>query len=132
MSEKHGAVWWTELGTRDVDKALAYYGEICGWAFESMPMEGATYHVGKHGERPIIGIMDLADMQGAEGVPPHWLSYFAVDDLDGAVAKTREMGGDIRREPFDVPGVGKIAIVADPTGAVMGLITPADSEPPPG
>ena len=47
-------------------------------------------------------------------------------DVDAAVAETTALGGEIRRPPFDMPGIGRIAIVADPTGAVMGLMTPAE------
>jgi predicted enzyme related to lactoylglutathione lyase len=61
-------------------------------------------------------------------MPPHWMTYVAVDDVDGAVRTTREAGGTVHREPFDVEGVGRIAIIADPTGAVLGIMTPVPME----
>lgn len=126
MSEKHGMVWWTELMTRDVAGARAYYEKVCGWTFETMPMEEGDYHVANRGGVPTAGVMDMTGMPGLDDVPPHWFSYFAVDDVDAAVAETTALGGEIRRPPFDVPGIGRIAIVADSTGAAMGLMTPAE------
>ena len=62
-------------------------------------------------------------MQGIvpEGTPPHWISYLAVDDIDARSAKVVSAGGEIKREPFEVPNVGRIAIVQDASGAVFGL-----------
>ncbi len=126
MSDSHGMVWWTELMTRDVDAAVKYYGDVCGWTFETMDMmDGSgTYYVGKHGDRPTAGIMDMTPMAHLDQVSPHWFSYFAVDDLEAAMAATKSAGGSVLREPFEIPGTGRIAILQDPTGAAMGMITP--------
>ena len=59
------------------------------------------------------------------GTPPHWMSYLAVDDVDARVAKAKAAGGAVLHEPFDVPGVGRIAILRDGGNAVIGWITPA-------
>ena len=128
MSDNHGKVWWTELMTRDPARAKGFYADICGWSFDEMPMENGTYHVGKVGDQMVIGIFDISAMEGMEQMPPHWLSYLAVDDVDRAVEQTRDAGGQIHREPFDVAGVGRIAIIADPTGAAIGLMTPSEGE----
>ncbi len=130
MSEQQGAVWWTELMTREPGRARDYYAEICGWTFEEMDMAGGegTYIVGKHGERAVIGIFDTSRKPEMQDMPPHWLSYFAVDDVDAATERTRALGGAVHRPPWDIPGVGRIAVVSDPTGAAMGLITPADGQ----
>ncbi|TCO72809.1 VOC family protein [Rhodovulum euryhalinum] len=125
MSQNHGKVWWTELMTRDVPGALAYYRTVCGWHFEPMPMGAGVYQVGHRGDQPVVGVMDLASIEGSEDLPPHWFSYFAVDNLDRALDETRARGGTVIREPFVIQGIGRIAIVTDPTGAAMGLLTPA-------
>lgn len=125
MSENHGKVWWTELMTRDVPGAVAYYSAVCGWRFAPMPTDGGTYHVGSRGAQPVVGVMDMTFIPELDDVPAHWFSYFAVDDLDSALAETRGRGGEVVRAPFDISGVGRIAIVQDPTGATMGLMTPA-------
>ena len=82
------------------------------------------YTIALAGETPTAGMFV---MQGAEheGIPPQWFSYIKVDDVDAAVAKVGAAGGAVRREPFDIPGIGRIAIIADPAGAALGLMTPA-------
>ena len=128
MSERHGMVWWTELMTRDVDAAVKYYGDLCGWTFDKVDMvDGSgTYHVAMLGGTPTAGIVDMSPMTHLSEVPPHWFSYFAVDDLEAAMASTRAAGGSVLREPFEIPDTGRLAILQDPTGAAMGLITPEE------
>jgi hypothetical protein len=125
MGGNHGKVWWSELWTRDPGAAKDYYGQVAGWTFSEMPAEGAIYHVAHNAGQMTAGIMDISGMPGMEATPPHWFTYIAVDDVDGAVAATRAAGGQVHREPWDVPGVGRIAIVGDPTGAAVGIMTPA-------
>lgn len=124
----HGTVMWTELMTRDLPKALEYYSEICGWDYDIMPDPdtGGSYHVAKKDGQPVAGLMDISDMQAQSGEPARWFTYIAVDDVDAAVNATRAAGGEILRPPFDVAGIGRIAIIADPTGAAFGLMTPSD------
>jgi predicted enzyme related to lactoylglutathione lyase len=122
---QHGAIWWNELMARDVPAALDYYRKTCGWSFDPMEMaEGGVYQVAVAHGRPVAGIADMTGMPGLEEVPPHWFTYIAVDDVDDAVSATAAAGGRIRRHPFEVPGIGRIAIVTDPTGAAVGLMTP--------
>jgi len=130
MSKTHGLVYWTELMTHDVPTAVKYYGEVCGWEFDVVPMgEGmGDYYLGKVGGQPVVGMMDMAAMGGMAETQPYWLSYFAVDDLDVAIAATTAAGGQVTRAPFVVPGTGRIAILQDPTGAAMGMMTPEPME----
>ena len=88
-------------------------------------MEEGDYILAKKGDAIISGMTDLAAMPGMEDVPPHWMTYLAVDDVDAAVKDTQAMGGVIHQAPFDVPGVGRIAMIADPSGAAIGLMTPS-------
>jgi hypothetical protein len=126
MSGTHGAIWWSELMTRNPKAARGYYGALCGWSWDTMKMEdGSDYHVASRGGRPIAGVMDVTGMPGMEGVPAHWFTYIAVDDVDAAARATEERGGKVLRPPWDVSGVGRIAILEDPSGATVGLMTPA-------
>ena len=122
----HGFFHWNELMTPDVEKAKTFFADSVGWTFEGMPMgpEGGTYWLAMVDGKPAAGLMA---MQGIvpEGVPPHWMSYLCVDDIDARLKKLEGAGGTIIREAFDIPNVGRIAIIADPTGAVMGWMTPA-------
>ena len=128
MFDFHGVVWWSELMTRDVPAALKYYESVCGWRFDTMPTDTGDYYVARKGDRPMAGIMDMTGLPGVEEVPPHWFTYLAVNDLDAAISETTAQGGTIRRPPFEVPDIGRIAIIADPTGAALGLMTPAGPE----
>lgn len=125
MSQNHGKVWWTELRTRDVQGALQYYKTVCGWHFEQVPLGTAPYYMGKCGGDPVVGVVDIRGQKGMEDVPPHWFSFFAVADVEKVVAETRAREGQVIMEPFDIPFVGRVAIVSDPTGAALGLIRPA-------
>ncbi|RDC72350.1 VOC family protein [Rhodovulum sp. 12E13] len=132
MSQLHGIVWWSELMTRDVDAAKAYYERVCGWRFDDVPMEGGvTYNVAMAHGRPVAGVMDMTGLEGMEEVPPHWFTYLAVDDLDVALDEAGAAGGRVMRPPFEVPDVGRIAIVADASGAALGLMVPATEWDPP-
>jgi predicted enzyme related to lactoylglutathione lyase len=70
------------------------------------------------------GIFDMNAMGLPKEIPEHWLSYLSVDDIDKRVEKAKKAGATIMREPFDVPGVGRIAILKEPGGAVLGWMTP--------
>jgi uncharacterized protein len=120
----HGHFYWNQLMTRDPECAKAFYGANVGWQFEGMPMADGTYWVCKDGDQAVGGIMDINQPQFA-GVPAHWFAYLAVDDVDARVKQATAAGAKLMRPLFDVPGVGRIAIVQDPTGATMGWITPA-------
>lgn len=120
----HGTIHWNELMTTDVAKARAFYAATLGWSYDEMPMEVGTYTLIKIGDEMVGGMMGMEGMP--PGMPSHWFTYIAVDDVDARVAKIKAGGGQVLRDPFDVPGVGRIAIVQDPTGAAMGWMTPAD------
>jgi hypothetical protein len=121
----HGAFHWNELMTRDVKKAKDFYGKSLGWTFDDMPMgEGVTYTIIKSNGEMVGGLMPM-DGPGFDGMPEHWLSYVAVDDVDKRAKAATAAGGKVMREPWDVPGVGRMAIVAAPGGATQGWMVPA-------
>lgn len=120
----YGHFFWNELMTRDVEGAKKFYGATIDWSFEGMPMEDGTYWIAKVGDQPVGGIMEMKGDQ-FEGIPPHWFSYIAIDDVDARVARLENAGGELLRPLFDVPGVGRIAILKDSSGAAIGWITPA-------
>jgi uncharacterized protein len=119
----HGNFYWNELMTRDVEKAKRFYGGTVGWTFDGMPMDGETYWVAKMSDKPVGGVYPMGGPD-FEGVPEHWMSYLAVDDVDARVRQAAGAGAQILRLPFDVPMVGRIAIIRDPGGAEIGWITP--------
>jgi predicted enzyme related to lactoylglutathione lyase len=125
QSAEHGSFYWNELMTRDVGKAKAFYGDVIGWTFEAMPMlDGGTYWIAKVGDRPVGGIFDITAPEFGP-VPESWMSYIAVDDVDARVKKAQSCGATLMKPIFDVPGVGRIAILREPGGAGIGWMTPA-------
>lgn len=119
----HGTFYWAELNTGDVEKAKTFFGETIGWTFKNRPMPGGDYWLAFAGDIPIAGIVAL-DAFAPQGTPPHWFSYLAVDDVDKRVDAAAKAGATIMRPAFDVPDVGRIVILQDPTGAMMGWMTP--------
>lgn len=127
-SETHGKFIWCELMTSDTEAAGRFYSAVVGWSVKAMPMgEGMTYHLFEIGEGdkcPGIGGMMTLPAELAGHVPPNWSGYVAVDDVDRTAQAFEAGGGMIHRQPEDIPGVGRFAVVADPHGAVINIMTP--------
>ncbi|WP_334177215.1 VOC family protein [Pseudoxanthobacter sp.] len=123
MTTKHGHFVWNELYTRDPQAAVRFYSETLGWTFDPMPMEnGTTYYVARDGADYVAGIFQMAGPE-FDGIPEHWFAYIEADDVDNRTAMVAAAGGRIIRAPWDIPQVGRIAIVQAPTGAFYGLMT---------
>ena len=124
---EHGTFYWNELMTHDPERAKAFYGASLGWTFSEMPMENGVYVLASLGEKPVGGIFPMAGPH-FDGVPEHWMSYIAVDNVDERLELAKAQGGEVMRPPFDVPNIGRIAILKDAGGAVQGWMTPAAAE----
>ena len=125
---QHGHFYWNELMTRDPESAKAFYGETLGWTFEGMDMgDDGMYWVCKDGDQPVGGLFSIDNTQ-FDDMPICWFTYIAIDDIDARLEQATKGGGTIKRPAFDVPGIGRIALIEDPTGAAIGWITPAPSE----
>jgi predicted enzyme related to lactoylglutathione lyase len=121
----HGNFYWNELMTRDVNRAKKFYQDTIGWSFEGMPMPEGTYWVAKQDDKPVGGVFDISAPEFKD-VPECWMSYLAVDDVDARVKKAQAAGAKLMKPIFDVPGVGRIAILMEPGGAGVGWITPVN------
>jgi hypothetical protein len=111
---------WNELMVRDVDKAKDFYGKVLGWTYKALPMGDFDYTVLQVGARDNGGMMPMTGPMW-EGVPPHWMVYFAVADTDAICKKIEELGGKVCVPPTDIP-VGRFAVVNDPQGAMFSVI----------
>lgn len=121
----HGTFVWNELATIDVERAKAFYSATLGWSFESLDLGGAPYWVAKVGDRVVGGIGPLGS--GPDGTShSSWLAFIEVDDLDQRIARARTLGAEIVEEPADVPNVGRVAALRDPSGALIGWMTSLD------
>lgn len=116
-----GTPSWFDLMTTDPEKARAFYGALFGWTFEVGPPESGFYTMCLKNGRPAAGIGKKPD--GAP-FPPAWTVYMASADADATTAAVREKGGAVVMGPMDVMEEGRMAIYADPTGAVFGVWQP--------
>lgn len=128
MTTDHGRFIWYELMTPDVAVAKRFYGEVVGWEAQDMLMPGMTYTVLNAKGAGVAGAIALSAEPQAPAIPPNWTGYVYVDDCDEASAKVKKLGGSVMREPTDIPGVGRFAVIADPHGAVIAIMKPV---PPP-
>jgi predicted enzyme related to lactoylglutathione lyase len=126
MAEQ-GTVVWSELMTTEAGKAREFYGKTLGLTFQGFDPSGeGNYWVAMAGGDSAWGLMDMTSRPGS---PTGWFTYLAVDDVDARVAAAEAAGGKLLMPIFDVPSVGRIAVLQDPTGAVIGWMKPADRSP---
>lgn len=121
-----GTFVWDELVADDIDAAKSFYEEVIGWKPTDVDMGPAgTYTLWKRdGDTDAGGA--LKKPSGAQG-PPMWLTYLATDDVDVTVKRAKELGANAMMEGTDVENVGRLAVIQDPTGALVGLFKPSES-----
>ncbi|MCY4543053.1 MAG: VOC family protein [Rhodobacteraceae bacterium] len=128
MSIQSGKVFWTELNARNLDSAKDFYGSLFGWQYEAMEIGEGIYWMAKQDGEPVVGMMNVDSIPGGENIPPNWFSYFSVSDMEKAIETVASKGGNIVRAPWEIPGIGTIAIISDSVGAVLGLVQPVATE----
>jgi predicted enzyme related to lactoylglutathione lyase len=116
-----GSMCWNELITDDAAKAGPFYRQVFGWSEDRMPMPNGTYTVFKQDNAQAGGMMQATPEMHL--THSYWLVYFAVDDCDATAAKARQLGGQIRKEPTDIPNIGRFSVLTDPQGAWFAIIT---------
>jgi predicted enzyme related to lactoylglutathione lyase len=120
--DEPGAPGWFELHTRDYERTVAFYRDVFGWdVHTAADTPGFRYSTLGEGEGQLAGIMDAGGDFLPEGVPAHWSVYFSVESADAAVETIVRLGGSVVQPPEDTP-YGRLATVADPTGAMFKLI----------
>jgi predicted enzyme related to lactoylglutathione lyase len=122
--DKHapGAFCWIELATTDQKAAKDFYGSLFGWGVSDMPMgPGDFYTMFKLDGRDTGAAYTLRPDQRAQGVPPHWMIYIAVESADQTAARAAELGAKVFAPPFDVYDAGRMAVLQDPSGAVFSI-----------
>lgn len=120
----HGRPLWTELMTTDPDAAQAFYAEVIGWKPTPWGDGSMHYVVFLQGDAPVAGLMALPQEAAAGGAPPHWLGYIGTDDVGATARRCVELRGAALQDPFTVPGVGEMAVLRDPQGAVFAVFRP--------
>ncbi|WIY80008.1 VOC family protein [Streptomyces anulatus] len=128
--QEPGSFLWAELYTSDVPAAAAFFNNVFGWGTDQLKVEGTDYTyttvhpAGAGPEASFGGLVRMGDVPSEAARGPHWLPYFAVADVDATVATAKRLGGTETLAAMDVPGVGKMANVADPFGAVFAIMRP--------
>jgi predicted enzyme related to lactoylglutathione lyase len=113
-----GRFVWHDLMSKDVNAAKRFYGALFGWRFEDTKRGDRPYVLAQLGSEPVAGIVDISSLPNAGA---QWLSYMAIADVDKTVAQVRSDGGQILVEPRELPSVARVAVIADPQGAPLGL-----------
>lgn len=114
-----GSLCWADLSTPDAKRASDFYSALFGWQIMADEKDKSGYLHIKNGGHFIGGIPPAAHRP--PGVPPHWLAYFWVDDVDGSAAKAKQMGANLYVPPMTIENVGRMAVIADPQGAVFAI-----------
>jgi len=114
MPPKVGEFCWEQLNTTDPDGAFSFYEKVFGWKSESYPNE-PDLKVFRAGEAQVASVLQQS------GIPAHWLSYIVVDTLEAAYERAKSVNGKVMVDHIDVAGIGKIGVIADNVGAVIGV-----------
>ena len=116
--------WWHELNTWDPESAIDFYSRTLGWKFQDTDLpDGSQYWIATKDGTPVGGLFGLTEPE-YNGIPAHWMTYMTVDDISQAEKATAYAGGQVTRPSMQIPGVGKLAVVTDVSGALIGLIQP--------
>jgi predicted enzyme related to lactoylglutathione lyase len=121
---KHGEISWYELTTQNVDAAKPFYQELFGWGLEQSKLSPVPYTEITVNGTAVGGMMRI-DEQWGEGwdkIPPHWMTYITVDNVDATIEVIKANGGASCMPAFDLPNIGRLGICNDPSGAVFTII----------
>jgi predicted enzyme related to lactoylglutathione lyase len=118
-----GRFGWNELATTDPAAARKFFGGLLGWSYDEMPMPGGggSYVIAKAGGQRVAGMFKMTG-DDFKGVPPHWMGYITVANVDALAKKAPSLGGKLMMPPTDIPNVGRFCIINDPTGATVALM----------
>lgn len=115
-----GTPSWVDLGTPDPDDASRFYSGLFGWTIPEGPPEAGGYRMCMLDGKPVAG---LGPQMNAD-MPPWWTTYISVADADETAAAIKEDGGNVIVEPMDVLDAGRMAVAADPAGAMFSIWQP--------
>ena len=116
-----GTPSWVDVQTTDPAAAKTFYAALFGWEYADNPVEGtdAVYSMAEKNGQPVAAISAQQPEQVKMGIPPLWNTYITVDDADATAGKVEGAGGAVLAPAFDVMDAGRMAVLADPTGAVF-------------
>ena len=115
-----GTPSWVDLASPDVERSIAFYGDLFGWDAPELPPEAGGYRMFESGGVPVAGCGPIM----MQGQPPAWTTYVSVADADAAVARVTVAGGTVLAPPMDVLDAGRMAVFSDTTGAACAVWQP--------
>ena len=124
-----GRFVWHELLTSDPEAATSFYTKLIGWGTQAWDGGPSPYQMWMNSGTPVGGVMQLPDEAKQQGAIPSWLVYIATPDVDETIKDAEARGGRVLTGPLDVPTVGRVAVMADPQGAVFAVHAAAGEAP---
>src|SRR6187402_2942302 len=122
-----GRFVWHELMTRDVPGARKFYAGLAGWRIEPWSTD-PNYSICSNATGPQAGLFAIPDDMPAD-MPAHWVSYVGTRDVDGTAGAAVRAGASILKEPTDIAGAGRYAVLKDPQGAAFAILDPENERP---
>lgn len=119
-----GSMPWRDLTVPDAERIRDFYAGVVGWRWRAEDMGGYSDFsmIPPGGADPIAGVCHARGPNS--DLPPQWLVYIVVEDVDESAARAVELGGALLAGPRDMGG-GRFAVVRDPAGAAFALYAPA-------
>jgi predicted enzyme related to lactoylglutathione lyase len=116
-----GQVGWIDLTVPNADAVRDFYADVIGWDISPVPMGEYNDYcmVPQGGDKPIAGVCHARGENAS--MPPVWMIYIMVADLDESVRRCHERGGKVRVPERKIPGSGRFVVIEDPAGAIAGL-----------
>ena len=117
-THEEGMLCWADLSTPDLPAAKKFYTALFGWTTKDLPMDdaGSVYVMCEHGGQSVAALQAMSPAIVDQGLPPHWLAYIAVKDVDKTSKRVHQSGGKLLMDPMDVGDAGRMSIIIDPTG----------------
>lgn len=115
-----GRFCWNQLMSKDPAAAAEYYEGVFGWTTTEQPLGDGTYWLFRSGDAPAAGMMSIGTQ---ENYPDFWMPYVEVHDVEDTCEEVESLGGQVMVQPSDVPDLARIAVTADPTGAILAVST---------
>lgn len=128
MANRKGTPIWYELMSNEPEASKAFYDDVFGWNVQPAPAEGQDYRMIQSDEGFVGGVLKLTPEMCAGGAKPTWLTYFGVDDVDATAALAQESGGSVLLPPFDIPDIGRVAMISDPQGIPLYVMRGASDQ----
>lgn len=118
----HGAICWRELASNDLPRAIEFYSKLFDWQLPQTKITNIEYKEIVLDNTAVGGMMAIDENWGPTPPPSHWTTYIAVSDVEETAKRIEEEGGSVKVPSFEAPGVGRMAMVADPSGAAFSII----------